>query len=192
MSKPVSHTNRKGKTYYLRAATTKTGKIRYVMTKMAEGALTELPEGYTITESVNGQVSIGRIQPRLITEPEQAMVKSELERLGLNRYRCDVKGTYITVYEPLHRESDYSEMLKEMGIFAPAMKKYISERIDKGQYDPVMRFRVFDQEKRIFEVERMTYRGDGGWRELLKHGTLKELIRRYLEHLGKESFYELM
>ena len=192
MAEPIHYTNRKGKTYYLRAATTKKGKTRYVMTRTAEGALTKLPAGHIITESVNGQVSVGRTQPRLITDSEEALVQSELEKLGLNRYRCDVKGLYIIVYEPLHRESDYSEMLEEMGFFALGMKKYISERIDKGPFDPVMRFRIYDQEKRMFGAERMTYRGHGGWRELLKHGTLKELIRMYLKHLGKESFYELM
>ncbi len=192
MSKPVSYTNRKGKTYYLHAATTKTGKTRYVMTKTAEDALTKLPIGYIIAESVNGQVSAGRIQPKLITDSEQAMVKSELERLGLNRYCCDVKGSYITVYEPLHRESDFLPILKSMGALASMIEEYLSERIDKGPFEPVMRFRVFDSEKRIFEVERMTYRGRGGWMSLHEYSALKKLIRKYLKHLGKDSFYELM
>jgi len=192
MAKPIHYTSRKGKTYYLHAITTKMGKIRYVMSREEDGVLSELPEGYAITESVNGQVSVGRIQPRSITDAEQATVKSELVKLGLNRYRCDVKGTYITVYESLHRESDYSEMYEEMGIFAPAMKKYISERIDKGPFEPVMRFRIFDQDKRIFEVQRMTYRGEGGWMSLHKFGSLKDLARNYLKHLGKDSFYDLL
>jgi hypothetical protein len=192
MAEPIHYTNRKGKTYYLHAATTKTGRTRYVMTRAEDGALTKLPEGYAITETVNGQVSVGHIQPRLITDAEQAMIKSELERLGLNHYRCDVKGTYITVYEPLRREDDYSPILKSMGIFAFAMKEHMSEMIEKGPCEPVMRFRVFDQEKRIFEVQRMTYRGEGGWRSLHQFGPLEDLVRKYLKHLGQDSFYELM
>ena len=192
MAKPIKYTNRKGKTYYLRATTTKAGRTRYIMTRTADDALTKLPEGHVITENVNGQVSIGRIQPRLITDLEEAIVKSELEKLGLNKYRCNVKGSYITVYEPLYRESDYSEMSEEMGVFAPAMKKYISERIDKGPFDPVMRFRLIDEDKRIFELQRMTYRGEGGWMSLHKFGPLKDLARKYLKHLGKDTFYDLM
>ena len=88
------------------------------MARTTESALTELPEGYAIGGSVNGQVYVGRIQPRLITHLEETLVKAELEKLGLHKYRCEVKGTYITVYEPIHRESDYSEMLTEMGFFA--------------------------------------------------------------------------
>lgn len=192
MTEPVSYTNRKGRTYYLHAATTKTGKIRYVMAKTPEGALSELPAGYTITESVNGQVSVGRIQPRIIPDSEEALVRSELNRLGLDAYRCSVKGAYITVYEPLHSRQDYSEMLNEMGFLAPVANDYITSRIEKGPFDPVMRFRLFDRDKRVYEVERMTYRGMGGWRSLHRFGGLSELARKYLPHLGKESFYDLM
>ena len=192
MPEPVQHINRKVKTYYLHAATTKTGKTRYVMTRAREDALTELPEGYTITESVNRQVSVGRIQPKLIANAEQGMIESELESLGLNRYRCAVKGHYITVYEPLYQESDFEPIFKNMGFFAPLMEEYLSERTDKGPFEPVMRFRLFDEDKRIFEIQRMTYRGEGGWMSLHKFGPLKDLVRKYLKHLGKDTFYDLM
>ncbi len=193
MIKPIHYTNRKEKTYYLHAATTKTGKIRYVMTKDSEGALTELPEGYGITESINGVVSVGQIKPKLITEAEEAMVKLELMKLGLKNYRCEVKGQYITVYEPLYRKSDFSETLEvEMGLFAMLKKDFISESIEKGPFDPVMRFGVFDKKKRLFSVERMTFRGRCNWMPLSNCKTLEELVGKYLKHLGKDSFYELM
>ena len=38
----------------------------------------------------------------------------------------------------------------------------------------------------------MTYRGEGGWRSLHKFGPLKDLAQKYLKHLGKDSFYDLM
>ena len=74
MAESIHYINRKGKTYYLHTATTKAGKTRYVMTRVAEDAVTKLPEGYAITENVNGQVSAGRIKPRPITMLEEAMV----------------------------------------------------------------------------------------------------------------------
>lgn len=192
VAESIHYTNCKGKTYYLHATTTKMGKNRYVMTRMAEGALTKLPEGYVITESVNGQVSVGRIQPRLITELEEARVKSELEKLGLINYRIAVKRAYITIYEPLHHEDDYLPMLKQMGVFPTMMKKILAKMTAKGPFDPVMRFHIADKENRLFSVERMTYHGNGGWRSLHKSGTLTELIQTCLKHLGKESFYDLM
>ena len=98
MAESILYTNRKDKTYYLHAVTTKAGRTCYVMTRIAEDALTELPEGYVITENVEGQVSVGRIKPRLITESEEAAVKYELEKLDLVNYRIAVKRTYITIY----------------------------------------------------------------------------------------------
>ena len=192
MAESIRYTNCKGKTYYLHATTTKAGKTRYVMTRIAEGALTKLPEGCVITESVNGQVSVGHIQPRLITELEESRVKSELEKLGLINYRIAVKHAYITIYEPLHRENDHLPMLEQMNVFPTTMKKILAKRIAKGPFEPVMRFCITDKEKRLFDVERMTYRGRGGWRSLHESGTLTELIQTYLKHLGKESFYDLM
>jgi hypothetical protein len=191
MTDPVSYTNRKGQTYYLRTATMKTGKIRYMMVKTPEGALAELPAGYAITESVNGQVSVGRIRSRMITDSEETLVQSELNRCGLDSYRYGVKGAYITVYEPLYRQEDYLELIDEMSVSVSAAKDYISSKIKKGPFEPVMRFCLVDRDHRIFEVERMAYRGRGGWRPLYESGPLVELVRKYLHYLGKESFYEL-
>ena len=191
MAKSIHYINRKGKTYYLHAATTKTGKTRYVMTKTEDGALTEIPKGYSITESVNGQVSIGRIRPKRITDLEEARVKSELNKCGLNKYRCGIQGLCITVYEPLYDESEYLDTYEPMGVTTTAMTQYVSERIEKGPFNPVMRFHVLDQDERIFEVERMTYRGDGGWSWSLNCGPLAKLTQKYIKHLGRESFFDL-
>ncbi len=42
-----------------------------------------------------------------------------------------------------------------------------------------------------YVVYRMTYRGHGGW-HLLSAGPLGALAKRYVSHLGKESFFELL
>ena len=75
MAESIQYTNRKGKTYYLHAVTTKAGKICYVITRIAEYALTEFPEAYVITEKVVCQVSARRIKLRLIPDSEEAAVK---------------------------------------------------------------------------------------------------------------------
>ena len=191
-TKPIYYTNRKGKTYYLHASATKIGKIRYVMTRAAEDALTEFPEGYAITENVNGQVSVGRIRPRSITDTEEDMVKSELETLGLNHYRHELNGACITVYEPVYKVDDLLPTLQKMGISNTSQKETLAEIVNNGPFEPVMRFWLFDEHNRVFEVQRMTYRGEGGWRSLHKFRPLKDLVRKYLKHLGKDTFYDLM
>lgn len=97
---PYSYTNRKGATYYLRATVTKKGTVRYAMSRSEEGAIDELPEGYEVTESPNGMVSVRLAKPRLILPAEEALVKSALNGFGLKYYRLEVKDKDITVFEP--------------------------------------------------------------------------------------------
>jgi hypothetical protein len=43
-----------------------------------------------------------------------------------------------------------------------------------------------------FRVERMTYRGVGGWSSPLDFGPLESLASKYLKALGTEEFFELI
>lgn len=57
----VNYTNRKGQTYTLYRGQTKTGKPRYYFGRMGQSQgepVTDLPPGFTISESVNGVVSL--------------------------------------------------------------------------------------------------------------------------------------
>ena len=108
-----SYTNRKGVTYHLHAVQTKRGKVRYVLTQSPQGALAELPSGYEVSENVNGQVSVRRVRPRRITVAEEELVRKALESHGLDEYRVEAKGRYITVFEP---DRDPEEMA---ACFAP-------------------------------------------------------------------------
>ena len=65
---PITHTNAKGKTYYLHQGTTKTGKPTYHFSMQSEGTLAEtVPTGFEIYENPNAQVFLRRIPPKLIT-----------------------------------------------------------------------------------------------------------------------------
>jgi hypothetical protein len=51
---PITHTNAKGKTYYLHQGTTKTGKPKYHFSMQSEGTLAEsIPAGFEIYENPN-------------------------------------------------------------------------------------------------------------------------------------------
>jgi hypothetical protein len=58
------------------------------------------------------------------------------------------------------------------------------------QYSPVMRF-TLDKPQKKYRVERRCYRGDSDW-ILLSFGSLPTLLNKYLKHIGKESFFDLM
>ena len=181
-----SYTNRKGKSYYLHAHKTRRRKVRYVFARsIGDGALDEIPPGYEVRENINGQVTLGKVRPRLISEIEERAVRSELARLSLDSYRVDVKDSAIVVYEP------------EGGADLPSSFTFLPTRLRMGaargrNYRPVMRFVLVDAETRTFRLERMTYRGEGGWSWPLDHGKIGKLARKALPHLGQESFFELL
>src|SRR4029453_1265485 len=53
---PITHTNAKGKIFYLHQGTTKTGKPKYHFSMQSEGTLAEsIPAGFEIYENPNAQ-----------------------------------------------------------------------------------------------------------------------------------------
>src|SRR5207244_12408127 len=72
---PVSYTNRKGVTYTLYRGQTRTGKPRYYFGRPGQrqgDPVTELPPGFTISESGNGVISLARDRPALIPPEDVA------------------------------------------------------------------------------------------------------------------------
>ena len=90
---PVTHTNRKGHTYYLCQGMTKTGKLRYYFAREPkERSPDQIPKGYRISESVNGIVSLVKDRPQLIMPQEVAGVEAILARHPKGRdYRVAVQ-----------------------------------------------------------------------------------------------------
>lgn len=182
----IAYTNRTGSTYYLHARKTKTGKPRYVFAReLGDGALDELPAGFEIVESMNGQVSLAKKRARLITEAEEGAVRAELERRRRGSYRLEVKADALTIYQPLRS----AETFERLAVFVSRAR--VEEFIAGGQYDPVLRFVLDDAEARTFRAERMTYRGEGGWSRPLAFGEIRKLAAKFVPHLGEDSFFDL-
>jgi len=210
-----TYTNRKGVTYYVHARATKKGKTRYLLKRSSEGALAALPEGCEVVENVNAQASLRRKRPRQITAEEETEVQAALERHGLTDYRVGVKDDCITVfepdrdpdeiadaYDPLHLGAGLTDTFKGMlrdQLGEEIVDQYIRQKKARLQealrremrFFPVLRFRLADADERLFVAERMTYIEEGGWWSL-DTLPLTQAVKRYVRHLGKESFYELM
>ena len=56
-----------------------------------------------------------------------------------------------------------------------------------------MRFILLDETDRHFTVERMSYSGRGGWRDLytISAAPIDELADRLIATLGTDAFYDL-
>src|SRR5712692_3266488 len=116
---PVSYTNRKGLTYTLYRGQTKTGKPRYYFGRAGQGQgepVTELPPGFTISESVNGVVSLVKDRPSLIQPEEVAAIEAAVQQHPeARRYRVAVKHDRIEIYEQVG--PDYAALFGELRSF---------------------------------------------------------------------------
>lgn len=194
---PVTYTNRKGHTYYLYQGMTKTGKLRYYFTRQQkDGSPDQIPDGYRISESVNGVVSLVIDRPQLILPQEVASVEAALARHPKSRdYRVAVQKNQIVIYERL--EPDVDTLSEIFGEFSPLpsdiVKRRLQEQLDKtARFNPIMCFILVDQEERNFKAERWCYLGNvEDWIDIGESGRIDNLARRLVPKLGTDDFFEL-
>lgn len=78
--------------------------------------------------------------------------------------------------------SSYKSVSKEDREFIQTTIEYSSE----------MQFVLVDKKERLFNAQRYNYRGSiDDWMNIDFSKPLDELVELYVEHLGKESFFEL-
>jgi len=190
---PVTHVNRKGKTYYLHEGVTKTGKPKYHFSLKGDGRLVAgVPEGYEVYENANAQVFLRRIRPKLIADRELKCVKRELKRhRHLRHALCDVKGKVLTVFEP---NQDVEELVGLLTMLSPVSREWAEQRaVRMLHYTPMLRFALIDADARVFEAERFCFLGGiDDWVPIGDAGDLDSLAKQFIRHVGRESFYELM
>jgi hypothetical protein len=195
---PVSYTNRKGLTYTLYRGQTKTGKPRYYFGRAGQGQgepVTELPPGFTISESINGVVSLVKDRPSLIQPEEVAAIEAVVQQHPeARRYRIAVKHDRIEIYEQVG--PDFEALLGELqtaGLSSPGLAERLqAEEEHYARYTPVLRFILLDPTRRLFGAQRMCYLGSvDGWLELGQTGPVAKLARALIPTLGTDQFYDL-
>ncbi len=196
---PVSYTNRKGLTYTLYRGQTRTGKPRYYFGRAGQGQgepVTELPPGYTISESVNGVVSLVKERPSPIQPEEVAAIEAAVQQHPeARRYRVAVKHDRIEIYEQVG--PDYNALVSELHNMTGLSRPDLAERLQAveerhAQYTPVLRFILLDPTRRRFGAQRMCYlESIDDWLELGQTGSAAQLARALIPTLGTDQFYEL-
>jgi hypothetical protein len=199
-----------GETYYLHALRRREGHVTHVMRKRAEGALSALPEGYEIRENVHGQVSVRRARPRSFTEAESHLLGSQVERLRPFAYKLDIDDRAATVYASALDRKCFTESLDAefANGFADALTKALAGRYSpdlvamfrarrkeespkRPRFYPLLRFVIKDNDRRLFAVERVCFTGDSAWVQL-DVLPLTAAMLKYLPHLGRDSFFDLI
>lgn len=160
----ITYTNRKGTTYTLCQGMTKTGKPRYAFVRDPQGkrVVEEIPPGWTISESVNGIVSLVRERPQKLLPQEIAAVEEAVRKHPKARnYRVNVRHDSIEVYESVGPDADgLISDLRGPGFMAKAKEADLRAILEhSAQFTPVLRFILEDEETRVYRAERWCYSG---------------------------------
>jgi hypothetical protein len=186
----IQHVNRRGDTYYLHCGKTKTGKPKWFFSKKKDGNLADaVPEGYEVYENPNAQVFLRKIVPQLVTPEEIATVEKGIR---VKHFIVEAKKDAIVVFLP-HQDADsVMERLRPLMPFGLGFSSTF--KVEQHlHYMPMMRFVLQDEERRLFSVDRWCFRGSiDDWFPLAGAGKLSAQVKKYVRHLGKESFFELM
>ena len=189
---PVKHVNRRGQTYYLHRHSAKGGRVGYHFSLDEEGDLVdEIPAGYEIYENPNGQVFLRRQREKIIHDEEVNLVRDGVKRhTQLEYFLVDVRDNAIVVYTA---DQDVDGLMQIMGSGLFAGRERARERIEHLlSYSPMMRFVLHDREKRTFTPQRYCFRGSiDDWIDIGAAGPLGALVRRFIPHLDRESFFDL-
>jgi hypothetical protein len=192
---PITYTNAKGKTYSLHQGTTKTGKPKYYFSLEREGQLAEsIPEGFEIYENPNAQVFLRRISPKLITDEERHIVEEGMRTSAdVKDYKIDVKGNAIVVYTADQDIETLADVFKDMYPGPSANTQLMTLLRNEIHYSPMLQFMLEDAQRRTFVTQRYCFRGAiDDWIEIGTPGKLATLVKKYVRHLGKESYFELL
>lgn len=193
------HCNRRGDVYLLQAGQTRTGKRRYYFGRKLTGeAVQEVPAGYEVFESPErGQVYLRRRRPTCIAPIEREIVAEGIRRLSnLEHFLVDVEDDCLVVYLPTKRGKEVDDLVcflaGPQALQAPRFREARDQVIRESRYEKLMRFELLDPQRRLFDVQRWCFRSwCAGWIQLAGPAPLSDLVERYAEHLGEESFYEL-
>ena len=191
------YVNRRDERYYLLQGKTKTGKPTYYASRKARGVpCDQLPEGYEIYEHPEqGIVSVRKVRhSRVLPGERDILADLTRELAGIEHFCVDIQDDSLVIYTPSIDPASSVNALSRL--FGPFAGGAASERewIGKHQtYLPMMRFTLVDEESRLYYLERWCFRGSiDDWFLLTGGHSLERLARKYLPHLGQESFYELM
>ena len=192
----ITNVNRRGKIHYLHIGKTKTGKDKYYFSLKSSGTLAKtIPDGYEIYENPNAQVFLRITQPKLITDIEKAMIDKGMKKYSkVKDYQIDIKKEIITVYLADQDSDELSNILESLARFhkpTESIDKIVNESLT---FSPMLRFILVDEEKenREFIAERYCFKGSiDDWIEIGGPDSLEKLVKKFVKHLGQDSFYEL-
>lgn len=189
----VTWKNRREDVYYLHEGRTKTGKPKYYFSRSDKGMIVDnIPDEYEIYENPNAQVFLRRKLVSLIKDEELDLVERGVRQYAdLKNFIVDRKERTMTVFLP---NQDLEGLKAELQRFALISTEKLNDVFEKSlTYSPMLRFSLESEDQRKFLVQRYCFLGSiDDWIYLESSSSLKDMVKKYCKHLGKESFFDLM
>lgn len=191
---PITHTNAKEQTFSLYQGTTKTGKPKYYFAMQSEGTRAKaIPAGYEIYENPNAQVFLRRIPPKIITDEERRVVEKGMRTYAqIKDYKVDIRGNALLIYTAIQEIDALADLFKDLYPDPTANVELMANLRRVVHYSPMMVFQLVDVTRRTFQTQRYCFLGSvDDWIEIGKPGKLATLVKKYVKHLGQDSYVAL-
>ena len=179
---PLSYTNRRQQTYYVRAVKAKKGGVRYYLTKdftayPPDEILEAMPAGYEWYEyPEDGKTALRKIVPSTVPPAILAQLRELLPQHSAHPVlHCHLEPAAVTVYE-------YPYSAEDLGVSPDQLHRMI-------YLAPVLRFVPLPDGR--CQVQRIChYPGLDGWITMETSADLAALVAKFAPHIGQESLLE--
>ena len=178
------------------------GKVRYSFTRKLKGApVDELPEGYEIHEAPDcAQVHLRKAIQTEILPLEKELLATLIRKAGVKHFIIDLEESAMVVYVAESDDNLFKSSCSKNELLGGLLRMLHASRSEsdflrQAKFTAMMRFVLrMDKGERHFSCQRWCFRGGiERWIHLMgASGPLMDVAGRYVVHLGKESFYDLM
>jgi len=125
----------------------------------------------------------------MIADDEIAIVEKGVREFArLPYYRVDVKKDIISIFVPDQNAGRLSEAFP-FSLNSRDVQGALAQAIT---FSAMLRFVLIDETKRLFMTQRYCFRGSiDDWIDIGGANTLSTLVKKYVVHLGQDSYFEL-
>jgi hypothetical protein len=151
-----------------------------------------IPTGFEVYENPNAQVFLRRIPPKLIMDEERQVVADGMRKYAsVQDYKIDVRGNAIVVYTADQDIETLAGLFQDIYPDPTTNPQLLTLLRNEIHYSPMLQFLLEYEQRRLFTAQRYCFRGAiDDWIDI-GYGPLTQLVKRYVKHLGQESYFEL-
>lgn len=195
----LDYVNRRGDRYFVLQGLTKTGKPKYYCARRTSATgipIDRLPEGYEFHERPeDALVSVRKVRPSRVQSFERERLIQLATQFARVPVLIEIENDSLVIYAS-NTDPEASALTISMllGLNREDARENRDWIVQNSKYSPMLRLTLIDEEERLFSVQRWCCRGSTDrWIHLFGSGkSLDDLAETYLQHLGRDSFFELM